>query len=103
LLQARSTHKPAPSTNNSPRKAGDAASTGRILETIVDLCYETKDFKALKENIVMLPKRRGQLKAATKKMVKRVMSFLPDMEHNTKLDIIDTLLKVTEGKVYIQS
>jgi 26S proteasome regulatory subunit N5 len=44
------------------RNGGDAPSTGKILSTIVELCYETKDFKALNENIVLLSKRRGQLK-----------------------------------------
>jgi len=81
------------------RQAGDAVSTGRILETIVELCYELKDYKALKENIILLSKRRGQLKAAIKKMVKKCMTFLPNLEYETKMDLLDNLLKVTEGKV----
>lgn len=84
------------------RQAGDAVSTGRILETVVELCHELKDFKALKENIVLLSKRRGQLKAAIKRMVKRSMSFLPSLPHDIKMDLLDTLLKVTEGKIFVE-
>lgn len=37
-------------------------STSRILVAIVQLCYEAKDFDVLNENIMLLSKRRSQLK-----------------------------------------
>lgn len=37
-------------------------STSRILVAIVQLCYEAKDWDALNENIMLLSKRRSQLK-----------------------------------------
>lgn len=44
-------------------KAADMQSTSKILVCIVDLCFEGKEWKSMQENIVMLAKRRGQLKA----------------------------------------
>jgi 26S proteasome regulatory subunit N5 len=84
------------------RNGGDAPSTGKILSTIVELCYETKDFKALNENIVLLSKRRGQLKQAIKVMVKKAMSFLESLDYDHKMELIDTLSKVTEGKIFVE-
>lgn len=64
------------------------------------MCYEVKDWKLLNEQIVLLSKKHGQLKTATSKMIQEAMSYLdstPDME--TKLELIDTLRTVTDGKV----
>ncbi|KAI8881666.1 PCI-domain-containing protein [Backusella circina FSU 941] len=85
------------------RNAADQASTGRILVQIVKLCHEVKDWKLLNEQIVLLSKKHGQLKAATSKMIQEAMSYLdstPDME--TKLELIDTLRTVTDGKIYVE-
>ncbi|KAI7865946.1 PCI domain-containing protein [Spinellus fusiger] len=85
------------------RNAADQASTGRLLVQAVKLCYEAKDWKALNEQIVLLSKKHGQLKAATTKMIQEAMSYLdstPDKE--TKLELIDTLRTVTDGKIYVE-
>ncbi|CAO3652964.1 unnamed protein product [Mucor hiemalis] len=85
------------------RNAANRASTGRILVQVVKLCYEAKDWKLLNEEIVLLSKKHGQLKAATTKMIQEAMSYLdstPDME--TKLELIDTLRTVTDGKIYVE-
>lgn len=37
-------------------------STSRILVAIVQMCYDAKDWDALNENIMLLSKRRSQLK-----------------------------------------
>lgn len=37
-------------------------STSRILVAVVKMCYEAKDWDALNENIILLSKRRSQLK-----------------------------------------
>ncbi|KAJ2956329.1 hypothetical protein NQZ79_g7790 [Umbelopsis isabellina] len=85
------------------RMAADQASTGRILIQVVKLCYESREWKLLNENVILLSKKHGQLKAATTKMVQEAMSHLddtPDME--TKLELIDTLRTVTEGKIFVE-
>ncbi|KAL8163546.1 UNVERIFIED_CONTAM: 26S proteasome non-ATPase regulatory subunit 12 [Gekko kuhli] len=44
------------------RTASDMVSTSRILVAVVKMCYEAKDWDALNENIILLSKRRSQLK-----------------------------------------
>ncbi|GAA5811776.1 hypothetical protein MFLAVUS_005219 [Mucor flavus] len=85
------------------RNAADQASTGRILVQIVKLCHQVKDWKLLNEQIILLSKKHGQLKAATSLMVQEAMTYLdstPDME--TKLELIETLRTVTDGKIYVE-
>lgn len=43
-------------------QASDMVSTSRILVAIVQMCYEAKDWDVLNENIMLLSKRRSQLK-----------------------------------------
>jgi len=85
------------------RTGADAVSTGRILVGIVKLCYDMKRWTTLNENIILLTKRRGQLKQAVTKMVQEAYSYVektPNME--TKLKLIDTLRTVTAGKIYVE-
>ena len=49
------------------RTAADMHSTARILVAIVKLCFQAKDWEALNEHIVLLTKRRSQLKKYTEK------------------------------------
>lgn len=82
------------------RQASDLASTSRILVAIVTLCRDVGDWASLKEQVLLLSKKHGQLRQATTKMVQVVMAFLdaaPSVE--TKLSLIDVLRTVTEGKV----
>lgn len=44
------------------RTAADMHSTARVLVAIVKLCFEARDWDALNEHIVLLSKRRSQLK-----------------------------------------
>ncbi len=50
-------------------------STSRILVAVVQMCYEAKDWDALNENIMLLTKRRSQLKQVN--VCFPVGSFLP--------------------------
>jgi len=43
-------------------QGADAISTGRILETIVRMCFEAGRYDLLNENVIQLTKKRGQLK-----------------------------------------
>ncbi|KAI9494908.1 PCI domain-containing protein [Zychaea mexicana] len=85
------------------RNAADPNSTSRILVQVVKLCREAQDWKLLNEEIVLLSKKHGQLKAATTKMIQEAFSYLdntPSMD--IKLELIDTLRTVTEGKIYVE-
>ena len=46
-------------------KASDALSTGRVLKAIVQLCFDMGDWDSLNEHIVILTKRRSQLKTVS--------------------------------------
>ena len=43
-------------------QASDTHSTGKILVAVVKNCFEAKNWDALNENIVLLTKKRGQIK-----------------------------------------
>ncbi|RMX55448.1 hypothetical protein pdam_00019355 [Pocillopora damicornis] len=85
------------------RTAADMHSTSRVLVCIVQLCFKNKDWNALNEHIVILTKRRSQLKQAVTKMIQEAFTYVeqtPDLE--TKLKLIDTLRTVTAGKIYVE-
>lgn len=75
-------------------------STGRVLVAVVQLCREAKRWDLLNEHVVVLSRRRSQLKQAVAKMVQQCVEYVdqtPDKE--TMIKLIDTLRTVTEGKV----
>jgi len=85
------------------RTGSDMASTSRVLVAIVKLCFQAKEWALLNEHIVMLTKRRSQLKLAVAAMVRECCTFIdqtPDKE--TKLKLIESLRNVTEGKIYVE-
>jgi 26S proteasome regulatory subunit N5 len=85
------------------RTGADMVSTARILVAVVQICYEAKNWAALNEHISLLAKRRSQLKQAVTKMVQECCTYVdeaPDKE--TKIQLIDTLRNVTEGKIYVE-
>ncbi|XP_027851623.1 26S proteasome non-ATPase regulatory subunit 12 [Aphis gossypii] len=85
------------------RTGCDMASTSRVLVAIVKLCFQAKEWALLNEHIVMLTKRRSQLKLAVAAMVRECCTFIdqtPDKE--TKLKLIESLRNVTEGKIYVE-
>ncbi|KAJ8888512.1 hypothetical protein PR048_008003 [Dryococelus australis] len=85
------------------RTGADMISTGRVLVAIVQICFEAKNWNALNEHILMLSRRRSQLKQAVAKMVQECCTYVdqaPDKEIRIKL--IDTLRSVTEGKIYVE-
>ncbi|OWR42531.1 proteasome 26S non-ATPase subunit 12 [Danaus plexippus plexippus] len=85
------------------RTAADMASTARILVTIVQICFEAKNWTALNDHIILLSKRRSQLKQAVVKMVQECYTYVnktPDKE--TKIKLIETLRTITEGKIYVE-
>ncbi|XP_061713353.1 26S proteasome non-ATPase regulatory subunit 12 [Cydia pomonella] len=85
------------------RTGADMASTARILVAIVQICFEAKNWTALNDQIVLLSKRRSQLKQAVVKMVQECYTYVdktPDMK--TKIKLIETLRSITEGKIYVE-
>ena len=87
------------------RTGADMHSTAKVLVCLVQICYEAKNWTALNEHIVMLTKKRSQLKQAVAKMVQECCKWvsegtLPSKE--IELELIGTLRTVTEGKIYVE-
>ncbi|CAK9170042.1 unnamed protein product [Ilex paraguariensis] len=74
------------------RLNGDVAGTRKAVTEILQLCFEARAWKALNDQIVLLSKRRGQLKQAVTAMVQQAMQYIdetPDLE--TRIELIKTL------------
>jgi len=91
------------SAEKQTRQGGDVSSTSRLCVEIINLCFEKKEYKLLNENLVLISKRRGQLKTAVQRTVQAAMEFIPKLEGDTKLALIDTLISITEGKIYVEA
>nr|XP_029121138.1 26S proteasome non-ATPase regulatory subunit 12 homolog A isoform X1 [Elaeis guineensis] len=85
------------------RLAGDVAGTKKAVTDIVELCYRARAWKTLNDQIVLLSKRRGQLKQAVTAMVQQAMQYIdetPDID--TRIELIKTLNSVSAGKIYVE-
>lgn len=85
------------------RLAEEVTATKICCEAVLGVCFEAKNWKLLEENVVVLSKRRAQLKQAVQAFVRQAMSYIdhtPDKE--TKVSLIETLQTVTEGKIYVE-
>ncbi|ONK67909.1 uncharacterized protein A4U43_C05F5060 [Asparagus officinalis] len=85
------------------RLSGDVAGTKKAVIDIVELCYKAGAWKTLNDQIVLLSKRRGQLKQAVTAMVQQAMQYIdktPDID--TRIELIKTLNNVSAGKIYVE-
>eukprot|EP00177_Eucheuma_denticulatum_P004761 GFKZ01008652.1.p1 GENE.GFKZ01008652.1~~GFKZ01008652.1.p1 ORF type:complete len:522 (-),score=92.68 GFKZ01008652.1:284-1696(-) len=85
------------------RTAGAAPETAAVCVNIIRLFHEKKDWNAISEYVVLISKRRAQLKAAVQKTVQEVMSYLDQTpDEKTKLSMLETLRDVTAGKIFVE-
>lgn len=85
------------------RVAEDVTASKAACSAILEVCFKAKDWKLLEEHIVLLSKRRGQLKQVIQAFVRQAMSYMdstPDKE--TQVSLIKTLQTVTEGKIFVE-
>ncbi|KAG0455024.1 hypothetical protein HPP92_023919 [Vanilla planifolia] len=85
------------------RLAGDVVGTKKAVVEIVELCYQAGAWKTLNDQIVLIAKRRGQLKQAVTAMVQQAMHYIdqtPDID--TRVELIKTLNNVSAGKIYVE-
>ncbi|XP_031487440.1 26S proteasome non-ATPase regulatory subunit 12 homolog A-like [Nymphaea colorata] len=85
------------------RLAADVAGTKKAVIDIVQLCFQARAWKTLNDQIVLLSKRRGQVKQAVTAMVQQAMQYIdetPDLE--TRIELIKTLNNVSAGKIYVE-
>jgi len=85
------------------RNAADMFSTSRILVAVIKFCFECNEYDLLNENLIVLAKRRGQLKQAVTKMVQEACTYVDNVnDFEQKIKLIDTLRTVTAGKIYVE-
>ncbi|KAM0746422.1 hypothetical protein T439DRAFT_138478 [Meredithblackwellia eburnea MCA 4105] len=84
------------------RNDADLASTSRVLVKIISILHARSEWKLLNEYLGILSRKHGQLRQAVQKMVDEAMTYLEKVEGQTKLDLIETLREVTEGKIYLE-
>ncbi|XP_071725119.1 26S proteasome non-ATPase regulatory subunit 12 homolog A-like [Rutidosis leptorrhynchoides] len=85
------------------RLNGDVAGTKKAAIDIIQLCFEKRAWKTLNDQIVVLSKRRGQLKQVVTAVVQQAMQYIeetPDIE--TKVELIQTLNSICAGKIYVE-
>ena len=84
------------------RNSADLRSNARILLEIVNRLYKHKDYKQLNEDIVLLTRKRALLKQAVTEMIQQCIKFVSELEGSEKLDLIDTIRQVTDGKIFVE-
>uniref|UniRef100_A0A7S0WTH9 PCI domain-containing protein n=1 Tax=Chlamydomonas leiostraca TaxID=1034604 RepID=A0A7S0WTH9_9CHLO len=85
------------------RLAEDITAAKASCSAVLEVCYQAKQWKLLEEQIMLLAKRRSQLKQAIQAFVRQAMTYIdqtPDKE--TKVSLIKTLETVTEGKIFVE-
>ncbi|XP_018645855.1 proteasome regulatory subunit-related [Schistosoma mansoni] len=86
------------------RTASDAISTGRLLEAIVEILAESSQWSRLNEHLILMTKKHGQMKQSVSKMVQKAMEYLDKTPSEpVKLELIEALRNVTEGKIYVET
>mmetsp|Transcript_35851 Transcript_35851/g.101471 ORF Transcript_35851/g.101471 Transcript_35851/m.101471 type:complete len:489 (-) Transcript_35851:103-1569(-) len=85
------------------RLTENSRSTKLCCKAILEICFDAKDWKLLNEHVVLLAKRRAQLKQVVQDFVRQAMGYIshtPDLE--TKIELIKTLQSITDGKIYVE-
>lgn len=84
------------------RQASDAISVSKLVLKILTMYKEAGDWAKVKENIVNLSKKRGQLRRPVTDMVRTAMGWTEGLKGEAKLDFIQVLDGVTEGRIYVE-
>ena len=67
------------------------------------MSFDQKEYKWLRDFMILLTKRRGQAKKAITEMVQQVMTYLDKMPtREEKFNLIGCLREVTEGKIFVE-
>jgi hypothetical protein len=85
------------------RLAGDSAATSKVAVEVVRTCWELKALEQLNAHVLILSKRRAQLKQAVADVVKEAMGYVDAMPtREAKLALVTTLRTVADGKIYVE-
>ncbi|KRY12665.1 26S proteasome non-ATPase regulatory subunit 12, partial [Trichinella patagoniensis] len=85
------------------RLSADMNSNATVQVNIVSVCFSEKQYDILKEQIIALSKKRSLMKYANSKMVQACVELMPSVScKKAKFELIETLRKTTEGKIYVE-
>jgi 26S proteasome regulatory subunit N5 len=84
------------------RLASDGVSTAKLAAKVIQVLYEGKEWAKMRDHLVMLSKKRGQLKRTTTEMVHLAMTWLDAQDKVKKIELIETLNEVTAGKIFVE-
>lgn len=91
------------SLERTQRMASAAPEASAICVAIVRIFHDRKDWKAVGEHVVLLSKRRAQLKAAVTKTVQEAIGYLEEVDDEAeRMVLLETLRDVTAGKIYVE-
>eukprot|EP00922_Rhytidocystis_sp_ex-Travisia-forbesii_P055630 GHVS01082401.1.p1 GENE.GHVS01082401.1~~GHVS01082401.1.p1 ORF type:complete len:470 (+),score=83.88 GHVS01082401.1:271-1680(+) len=84
------------------RQSCDAKSCSRICSEILSLYKQSADWLTLREYVTVLCRKRGQLKKCVIDMVRLCTQWLDELKGDLKWALIQTLIQVTEGKIFVE-
>ena len=85
------------------RLAANAPATARVATEVVNLCWEAHDLPALREQVLVLSRRRAQLKQALVAVVQRGMQLLDQLtDASERQALLEVLRQVSEGKMFLE-
>ena len=85
------------------RLSADFVATPRLCVAILAVLRQANDWQGICEHVILLSKRRAQLKQAIGAVVREAMSYIdetPDVK--TKTQLIETLNEVASGKIFVE-
>lgn len=84
------------------RLTPDICSLKKVLTTIIDIYFETKQWQLINEEIMFLTKRRSQIDSAIHTMVQHCITLLTNCPENQRIIIIETLRNTCRGKLPLE-
>merc|ERR1711976_694632 len=85
------------------RKNNKEENTTYIILAVARLCKTFKKWNVLEMQLFSLVKKHGQFKATIQKFIQECVSYIKQISNvTTKLCLIDALLIVTDGKIYLE-
>lgn len=84
------------------RQAYDAITCSRLVCKIVQMYKDAGMWNKVRESIETTCKKRGQLRRAITDVVLMSMKWLDELPKAGKLELIETLNGVTEGKIFVE-
>ena len=85
------------------RQQYDSATVSSLCLLLITLHFEKRDITSLCDAIVLLVKRRGQLKRPIADLVNLASSWIPLLDREPRLELLHCLTAVTEGKLFVEA